>query len=351
MRVGGSGPPLVCLHGYPQSHLTWRKVAPLLADRYTVVLPDLRGYGASEIVASDGAHVAYSKRVMARDIVGLMSALGYERFFFFMPATTAAAASPLPALRSTRPNANGGARDARHHVPTLENWEAMDYRRAYGAYHWQFLAQPEPLPERLIGSDPEWYCRQQIGAWHEDRAAPRTKRRSTRIAKRSRGPAPCTRRAKRLPRRLHHHDDVDADRADRDAGTQIEMPMLALWGAGRDGRAVRRTLPRGVGTLGGTRPDRAGATLRTFSDGRAAERNEKRTRSARSSTPTARGCLSTAATSPCAGRGARSRCSRRTAAPVSWVPPLVTSICLQVTLRGRTLRLRVQQLFADTLRR
>src|SRR5476651_731867 len=81
VRVGGSGPPLVCLHGYPQSHLTWRKVAPQLAERYTVVLPDLRGYGASEIPASDDAHIAYSKRVMARDIIALMSELGYDRFF------------------------------------------------------------------------------------------------------------------------------------------------------------------------------------------------------------------------------------------------------------------------------
>ena len=81
MRIGGAGPPLVCLHGYPQSHLTWRKVAPALAERYTVVLPDLRGYGASEIVSDATSAVAYSKRAMARDIVALMSALGWERFF------------------------------------------------------------------------------------------------------------------------------------------------------------------------------------------------------------------------------------------------------------------------------
>jgi haloacetate dehalogenase len=81
VRIGGAGPALVCLHGYPQSHLTWRNVAPALAERYTVVLPDLRGYGASEIVASDPEHHAYSKRAMARDIVALMAALGWERFF------------------------------------------------------------------------------------------------------------------------------------------------------------------------------------------------------------------------------------------------------------------------------
>ena len=169
VRVGGNGPPLVALHGYPQSHLTWRKVAPLLADRYTVVLPDLRGYGASEIVASDGAHVAYGKRAMAGDIVRLMSALGYERFFLAGHDRGGRVAYRL-ALDAPERVAALATLDI---IPTLENWEAMDFRRAYGAYHWQFLAQPEPLPERLIGSDPEWYCRQQIGAWHEDRSCVR----------------------------------------------------------------------------------------------------------------------------------------------------------------------------------
>src|ERR1700722_19337046 len=79
-RVGGSGPPIVCLHGFPQTHVAWRKVAPLLAERFTVVLPDLRGYGASSIPASDPTHEPYSKRAMARDIVAVMCALGHERF-------------------------------------------------------------------------------------------------------------------------------------------------------------------------------------------------------------------------------------------------------------------------------
>jgi pimeloyl-ACP methyl ester carboxylesterase len=184
-RIGGSGPPLVCLHGYPQSHLTWRKVAPILAGRYTLVLPDLRGYGSSEIVASDEAHAAYSKRVMARDIVALMAALGYERFFLAGHDRGGRVAYRL-ALDAPERVAAIATLDI---VPTLENWEAMDYRRAYSAYHWQFLAQPEPLPERLIGSDPEWYCAQKIG--------PRpTRRRSMRTARPLRGRAPSTRYAK-----------------------------------------------------------------------------------------------------------------------------------------------------------
>src|SRR5665213_4403386 len=167
VRIGGSGPPLVCLPCYPQSHLTWRKVAPHLAERYTVVLPELRGYGASEIVASDDAHVAYSTRVMARDVIALMSALGYDRFFLAGHDRGGRVAYRL-ALDAPERVAAIAVLDI---IPTLENWEAMDYRRAFGAYHWQFLAQPEPLPERLIGSDPEWYCAQQIGAWLEDRSA------------------------------------------------------------------------------------------------------------------------------------------------------------------------------------
>jgi len=229
VRIGGAGPPLVCLHGYPQSHLTWRKVAPALAERYTVVLPDLRGYGASEIVPSDEAHVAYSKRTMARDVVALMSALGWERFFLAGHDRGARVAYRL-ALDSPERVAALATLDI---IPTLETWEAIDYRRAYNAYHWQFLAQPAPLPERLIGSDPEWYCRQQIGAWFEDHGA----------ADEAALEAYC--RAFARPGAVHaacedyragYTCDLEADRADREAGARIDMPLLALWGAGADGR-------------------------------------------------------------------------------------------------------------------
>jgi haloacetate dehalogenase len=229
VRIGGAGLPLVCLHGYPQSHLTWRKVAPLLTERYTVVLPDLRGYGASEIVASDDAHLAYSKRAMARDIIALMSALGYERFFLAGHDRGARVAYRL-ALDAPERVAALATLDI---IPTLENWEAMDYRRAYGAYHWQFLAQPEPLPERLIGYDPQWYCRQQIGAWLEDRGATDEAALDAYCAAFAR---PGAVHAACEDYRAGYTCDIDADRADRDAGKQIAMPMLALWGAGHDGK-------------------------------------------------------------------------------------------------------------------
>jgi haloacetate dehalogenase len=229
VRVGGAGPPLVCLHGYPQSHITWRKVAPALAERYTVVLPDLRGYGASEIVASDDAHLAYGKRAMARDIIALMSALGYERFFLAGHDRGARVAYRL-ALDAPERVAALATLDI---IPTLENWEAMDFRRAYGAYHWQFLAQPEPLPERLIGSDPQWYCRQQIGAWLEDHNATDEAALDAYCAAFARAGAV---HAACEDYRAGYTCDLDADRADRDAGKQIAVPMLALWGAGRDGK-------------------------------------------------------------------------------------------------------------------
>ena len=229
VAVGGSGPPLVCLHGYPQSHLTWRKVAPALAERYTVVLPDLRGYGASEIPASDDAHLNYSKRTMARDVIALMQKLGYERFFLAGHDRGGRVAYRL-ALDAPERVAALATLDI---IPTIDNWEAMDYKRAYGAYHWPFLAQPAPLPERLIGSDPEWYCAQQIGAWLEDPTA----------ADDAALDAYC--KAFARPGAVHaacedyragYTCDLAFDRADRDAGNQLAMPLLALWGAGRDGQ-------------------------------------------------------------------------------------------------------------------
>jgi haloacetate dehalogenase len=229
VTVGGSGPPLVCLHGYPQSHLTWRKVAPLLAERYTVVLPDLRGYGASSIPVSDEKHLNYSKRTMARDIVALMEKLGYARFLLAGHDRGARVAYRL-ALDAPERVAAVAVLDI---IPTLENWEAMDYRRAYGAYHWPFLAQPAPLPEKLIGADPAWYCAQQIGAWLEDRTAADDdvlQAYCEAFARPGAVHAACE------DYRAGYTCDSEHDRADRDAGRRIEAPLLALWGAGADGK-------------------------------------------------------------------------------------------------------------------
>src|SRR5271155_5492787 len=151
-RIGGAGAPLVLLHGYPQSHVMGRRIAPALSERFTVVAPDLPGYGRSSIPPSrDGE--GYSKRVMAADIVALMRELGHERF----------------RLAGHDRGARVGYRLALDHperierlavlyiVPTGEMWRGMDAMRAMSVYHWMFLAQPEPLPETLIARAPREY--------------------------------------------------------------------------------------------------------------------------------------------------------------------------------------------------
>ena len=194
LRVGGSGPPLVCIHGFPQTHLTWRKVAPLLAKQFTVVLPDLRGYGASEIVPSDATHEPYSKRAMARDIVAVMRSLGHERFLVAGHDRGGRVAYRL-ALDAPERVAAVATLDI---IPTLETYEAMDWRTAYNSYHWFFLAQPEPLPEVLIGADPAPTCGSRSPGY-------RRRRRSSRPHPAHCGdPAPgsCT-HVRGLPRGLH----------------------------------------------------------------------------------------------------------------------------------------------------
>jgi haloacetate dehalogenase len=229
VRIGGAGPPLVCLHGYPQSHLTWRHVAPALAERYTVVLPDLRGYGASASPDSDDAHLNYSKRTMARDIVALMAKLGHDRFLLAGHDRGARVAYRLT-LDAPQCVTAVAVLDI---IPTIENWEAMDYRRAYGAYHWPFLAQPAPLPERLIGSDPQWYCRQQIGAWME---TPGASDEAALDAYCEAFARPGAVHAACEDYRAGYTCDLEHDRADRDAGKRIGAPLLALWGGGLDGK-------------------------------------------------------------------------------------------------------------------
>jgi haloacetate dehalogenase len=228
-RIGGSGPPLVCLHGYPQTHLTWRKVAGVLAERYTVILPDLRGYGQSEIPPSDETHMPYSKRVMAGDIIGLMSELGHQRFFIAGHDRGARVAYRL-ALDAPERVAAIAVLDV---IPTVEMWEAMDYRQAYASYHWQFLAQPEPLPEKLIGVDPAWYCRRTIESWLGTHGAVEREAMDAYV------------RAFARPEAIHaacedyragFTRDAEIDRADRDAGRRITAPLLALWGSGADGK-------------------------------------------------------------------------------------------------------------------
>jgi len=151
--VGGNGPPLLLLHGYPQTHLMWHASAPLLAQHFTVVATDLSGYGDSFRPAPASDHVPHSKRALALDQVQAMAALGHERF----------------AVAGHDRGGRVGYRMALDHpdrvsalavldiVPTADVWARADAKLALGYWHWGFLAQPTPLPERLIGGDPDAY--------------------------------------------------------------------------------------------------------------------------------------------------------------------------------------------------
>jgi haloacetate dehalogenase len=156
---GGSGPPLLLLHGYPQTHAMWRKVAPLLAERFTLVLPDLRGYGDSDKPRGLPDHANYSKRAMALDQVEVMGALGFERFAVAGHDRGARVAHRM-ALDHPERVTRLAVLDI---VPTRTMYARTTHEFAKAYYHWFFLLQPEPFPETLIGANPEAYLRKHMG--------------------------------------------------------------------------------------------------------------------------------------------------------------------------------------------
>ncbi len=149
-RVGGSGPPLLLLHGYPQTHLMWHSAAPLLTERHTVVVADLPGYGASFRPVPTPDHAAHAKRAIAVDLVEVMGRLGHDRFAVAGHDRGGRVAYRMALDHPDRVTA-AAAFDV---VPTGDVWARADARMALGYWHWAFLAQPAPLPERLIGADP-----------------------------------------------------------------------------------------------------------------------------------------------------------------------------------------------------
>jgi haloacetate dehalogenase len=158
---GGSGPPVLLLHGYPQTHVMWHRVAPALAERFTVVCPDLRGYGDSGKPLSDETHEPYSKRVMALDQLELMRALGFERFALAGHDRGARVARRL-ALDHPDTVSRLAILDI---VPTETIYSRLDQRRATTVWRYFFLVQPPDLPERLIGADPRFYLDWTFKEW------------------------------------------------------------------------------------------------------------------------------------------------------------------------------------------
>lgn len=153
VRHGGSGPPLLLLHGHPQTHAMWHKVAPRLSHHFTVVAADLRGYGQSSKPATTPDHAPYSKRAMARDQVEVMRQLGFETFYVAGHDRGGRCAYRM-ALDHPGRVLKLAVLDI---VPTSEAWRRADMRFGLGFWHWFFLAQPYDLPERLIGADPDYY--------------------------------------------------------------------------------------------------------------------------------------------------------------------------------------------------
>jgi haloacetate dehalogenase len=160
---GGNGPPLLLLHGYPQTHVCWHRVARRLAERFTVICPDLRGYGDSAKPAGDPEHQLYSKRTMARDQIEVMRQLGFETFAIVGHDRGARVAQRL-ALDYPAKVSRLALLDI---VPTRAIYAALNQLRATMTWRYFFLIQPHDFPERLIGAEPEFYLRWTLEDWCE----------------------------------------------------------------------------------------------------------------------------------------------------------------------------------------
>jgi haloacetate dehalogenase len=159
--AGGSGPPVLLLHGYPESHVMWHRVAPALANEHSVVAMDLRGYGDSSKPPGGDDHAGYSKRAMALDGVEVMRALGHERFAVVGHDRGARVAYRM-ALDHPASVTKLAVLDI---LPTYEVYRSVNRLIATAYYHWFFLIQPYDLPERLIGADPQYFFRTALGRW------------------------------------------------------------------------------------------------------------------------------------------------------------------------------------------
>ncbi|MBR7744639.1 alpha/beta hydrolase [Phycicoccus sp. BSK3Z-2] len=228
VAVAGSGSPVLLLHGYPQTHEMWHRVAPALAEEHTVVAADLRGYGDSTAPAAQPDHATFSKRASAADLLEAMATLGHDRF-----AVVGHDRGARVAHRLVHDRPDVVTRMAVLDIaPTLHMVEHADARFATGYYHWFFLAQPDGLPERLVGADPEGFLRETLRRW----SAPGARFDEDAVT--------AYVRAFSRPEVLHASCedyraglgvDLEHDRASRDR--RVEVPLLVLWGA--DGFVAR----------------------------------------------------------------------------------------------------------------
>ena len=232
-RVGGSGPPLLLLHGYPQTSAMWHKIAPGLAQQHTVVVADLLGYGASDSPPGDGGDLAYSKRTMAQHMVDLMADLGFDTFSLAGHDRGGRVSYRL-ALDHPERVERLALLDI---IPTAEQFEQMGVAGGLGGFHWYFLAQPAPLPETLINGASDFFLKRMLGSW----AAPENQSSDDNTVFTESAMAeylaaandPETVRGWCEDYRSGARYDLRLDRADRSEGKKITCPLFVIWGAGR----------------------------------------------------------------------------------------------------------------------
>lgn len=222
LRQAGSGPPVLLLHGFPETHLMWRGVAPLLARRFTVVCADLRGYGRSACPASAPDHAPYAKRAMARDMAMVMARLGWPRFALVGHDRGGRVAYRL-ALDHPERVARLAVLDV---VPTAEAWARADARFALAYWPWSLLAQPAPLPERLLAAAAEAVVDAALGGWG---SPPEVFGPEVRAAYVEALRDPAHAHAICEEYRAAAALDRAQDEADRRDGRRIACPVLALW--------------------------------------------------------------------------------------------------------------------------
>jgi len=221
-RRSGSGPPLLLLHGFPQTHLMWRGVAPLLSRRFTVVCADLRGYGRSGCPASTADHAPYAKRAMARDMVRVMERLGFPRFSVAGHDRGGRVAYRLGLDHPERVD-RLAVLDV---LPTETVWERADARFALAYWPWSLLAQPAPLPERILAAATEPIVDSALGGWG---TPPEVFPREVRAAYVESLRDPVHAHAICEEYRAAATLDRDHDRTDREGGRRFAGPLLALW--------------------------------------------------------------------------------------------------------------------------
>jgi haloacetate dehalogenase len=230
--IGGEGPPLLLLHGFPQTHVAWRRVAPVLATAFRVVVADLRGYGQSSAPEDNASNTVYSKRAMAEDMLNVMGALGHDRFMVAGHDRGGRVAYRL-ALDAPEAVEKLAVLEI---APTFAMWRAFDADMALRAYHWTFLAQPAPMPERMLMTEPTAWLEHTLKSWTL----------SGTLAPFADGALDAYRAAFGVPRRIAAFCadyragaglDLSLDISDLQEGHAISCPTLLI--AGRNGFAAQ----------------------------------------------------------------------------------------------------------------